>query len=127
MLKVHGQRLVRHRGSRESGRGRHVFLRGRRKSVINFGRIKFFPEEVERMRDAHPAVRESRVSGEAHERWGAVAVAEFVAHDVARPPTAAVLGQHCRERLAGYNVPARFRLVAALPRTPSGKRAKAWV
>ena len=99
----------------------HVFLRGRRKSVINFGGIKFFPEEVEQMRDAHPAVRESRVSGLPHERWGAVAVAEFVAHDVARPPTAAVLGQHCRERLAGYKVPARFRLVAALPRTPSGK------
>jgi acyl-CoA synthetase (AMP-forming)/AMP-acid ligase II len=97
MLKVHGQRLVRHRGSRESGRGRHVFLRGRRKSVTNFGGIKFFPEEVEAVLDAHPAVRESRVSGEPHERWGAVAVAEFVARDVARPPTAAVLGQHCRD------------------------------
>ncbi|MGH8733727.1 MAG: class I adenylate-forming enzyme family protein, partial [Burkholderiales bacterium] len=39
----------------------HVFLRGRRKSVINFGGIKFFPEEVEEMLNAHPAVRESRV------------------------------------------------------------------
>jgi acyl-CoA synthetase (AMP-forming)/AMP-acid ligase II len=87
--------------------------------VINFDGIKLFPEEVEQIRDAHPAVRESRVSGEPHERWGAVAVAEFVAHDVARPPTAAVL--HCRERLAGYKVPARSRLIAALPRTPSGK------
>jgi acyl-CoA synthetase (AMP-forming)/AMP-acid ligase II len=28
----------------------HVFLRGRRKSVINFGGIKFFPEEVEQIR-----------------------------------------------------------------------------
>ncbi|MGH8566109.1 MAG: class I adenylate-forming enzyme family protein [Gammaproteobacteria bacterium] len=99
----------------------HVFLRGRRKSVINFGGIKFFPEEVEQVLDAHPAVRESRVSAEPHERWGAVAVAEFVARDAARPPTATVLGQHCRERLAGYKVPARFRLVAALPRTASGK------
>jgi len=69
--------------------------------VINFGGIKFFPEEVEAVLDAHPDVRESRVSGLPHERWGAVAVAEFVAHDIARPPTATVLGQHCRERLAG--------------------------
>jgi long-chain acyl-CoA synthetase len=112
---------VRHGRSRESGRGWHVFLRGRRKSVINFGGIKFFPEEVEAVLDAHPDVRESRVRGLPHERWGAVAVAEFVPHDVARPPTAAVLGQHCRERLASYKVPARFRRVAALPRTPSGK------
>jgi long-chain acyl-CoA synthetase len=119
--KVHGQRLVRHRRSRESDEDWHLFLRGRRKSVINFGGIKFFPEEVEAVLDAHPDVRESRVSGEPHERWGAVAVAELVPHDVARPLTAAVLGQHCRERLADYKVPARFRLVAALPRTPSGK------
>jgi long-chain acyl-CoA synthetase len=97
-----------------------VFLRGRRKSVINFGGIKLFPEEVEAVLDAHPDVHESPISGEPHERWDAVAVADFVAHDVARPPTAAVLGKHCRERLAGYNVPARFRRVAALPRTASG-------
>jgi len=89
--------------------------------VINFGGIKLFPEEVEAVLNAPPDVRESRVSGEPHERWGAVAVAEFVPHDVARPPTAAELGRHCRERLAGYKVPARFRLIAVLPRTPSGK------
>lgn len=99
----------------------HVFLRGRRKSVINFGGIKFFPEEVEAVLDTHPAVRESRVSGEPHERWGAVAVAEIVARDPIEPPSAAALVNHCRERLAGYKVPARFRLVAELPRTPSGK------
>jgi acyl-CoA synthetase (AMP-forming)/AMP-acid ligase II len=41
--------------------------------VINFGGIKFFPEEVEQIRGAHPDVRESRVSGLPHEwapsRW----------------------------------------------------------
>jgi acyl-coenzyme A synthetase/AMP-(fatty) acid ligase len=88
--------------------------------VINFGGIKFFPEEVEAVLDAHPDVRESWVSGLPHERCGAVALAEFVPHDVARPPTAAMLGQHCRERLAGTSARA-IRLVTALPRTPSGK------
>jgi acyl-CoA synthetase (AMP-forming)/AMP-acid ligase II len=99
----------------------HVFLRGRRKSVINFGGVKFFPEEVEEVLNAHPAVRESRVSGELHERWGAVAVAEIVAHDAIEPPCAAALVKHCRERLAGYKVPVRFRMVAELPHTASGK------
>lgn len=99
----------------------HVFLRGRRKSVINFAGIKFFSEEVEAVLDTHPAVRESRVSGEPHERWGAVAVAEIVARDATEPPSAAALAKHCRERLAAYKVPARFRMVAELPRTASGK------
>ncbi|MGH8537579.1 MAG: class I adenylate-forming enzyme family protein [Gammaproteobacteria bacterium] len=99
----------------------HVFLRGRRKSVINFGGIKFFPEEVEEVLNAHPAVRESRVSGEPHERWGAVAVAEIVARDSSQPPKVAALVKYCRARLAGYKVPVRFRLVVELPRTASGK------
>lgn len=99
----------------------HVFLRGRRKSVINFGGIKFFPEEVEAVLDTYPAVRESRVSGEPHERWGTVAVAEIVARDPIGPPCAAALVKHCRERLAGYKVPVRFRIIAELPRTASGK------
>lgn len=98
-----------------------VFLRGRRKSVINFGGMKFFPEEVEAVLNAHPAVRESRVNGEAHERWGMVAVAEIVPRDAEQPPTGAALGRHCREQLAGYKVPVRFRVVAELPRTASGK------
>ena len=99
----------------------HVYLRGRRKSVINFGGMKFFPEEVEAVLNAHPAVRESRVSGEAHERWGMVAVAEIVPRDAAQPPTDAALGKQCREQLAGYKVPVRFRVVTELPRTASGK------
>ena len=99
----------------------HVFLRGRRKSVINFGGMKFFPEEVEVVLNTHPAVQESRVSGEAHERWGMVAVAEIVPRDAAQPPTGVALGKHCREQLASYKVPVRFRVVKVLPRTASGK------
>ncbi len=102
----------------------HVFLRGRRKSVINFGGIKFFPEEVEAVLDTHPAVRESRVSGAPHERWGSVAVAEIVPQDLLRPPSPAALAGHCRKRLAAYKVPVRFTLVLDLPRTASGKLSR---
>ena len=73
------------------------------------------------MLNAHPAVRESRVSAEPHERWGAVAVAEIVARAPSQPPKVAALVKHCRERLAGYKVPVRFRIIAELPRTASGK------
>jgi acyl-coenzyme A synthetase/AMP-(fatty) acid ligase len=121
-LEVHGQRLVRHRRSREVKARTATSSARAPQVVINFGGIKFFPEEVEAVLDSHPDVRESRVSGLPHERCGAVALAEFLPHDVARPPTAAMamLGQHCRERLAGTSARA-IRLVKALPRTPSGK------
>lgn len=98
-----------------------VFLRGRRNSVINFGGLKFFPEEVEAVLNTHPGVRESRVSGEPHERWGAVAIADIVPRDDANPPLGPALARHCREHLAAYKVPVRFRLVTAIPRTASGK------
>ena len=99
----------------------HIFLRGRRKSVINFGGMKFFPEEVEAVLDSHPAVRESRVVGEPHERWGMVASAEIVPRDPAAPPSILALSKHCREQLAAYKIPSRFHLVAEIPRTASGK------
>jgi long-chain acyl-CoA synthetase len=98
-----------------------VFLRGRKKSVINFGGMKFFPEEVETVLNAHPAVKESRVFAEPHERWGAIAVAEIVPSDPANPPKSPALSKHCRTSLASYKVPARFVFVEALPKTASGK------
>jgi acyl-CoA synthetase (AMP-forming)/AMP-acid ligase II len=96
-----------------------VFLRGRKKSVINFGGMKFFPEEVEAVLNTHPSVKESRVFGEAHERFGTIAVAEIVVQGQT-PPTPALI-RHCKERLASYKIPARFLFVDSLPRTASGK------
>jgi acyl-CoA synthetase (AMP-forming)/AMP-acid ligase II len=98
-----------------------VFLRGRRKSVINFGGMKFFPEEVEAVLNSYPGVQESRVAGELHERWGEVAVADIVPRDPSRPPVVSALVRHCRDRLATYKVPVRYRIVLEVSRTPSGK------
>jgi len=96
----------------------HVFLKSRTKSVINVGGMKFFPEEVEAVLDAHPAVEASRVRGVPHPRWEMIPVAEIVAPLRPKP---AELTRHCREQLAGYKVPLRFEFVETLPRTASGK------
>jgi long-chain acyl-CoA synthetase len=98
-----------------------IFLRGRKKSVINFGGMKFFPEEVEVILNAHPSILESRVFPEPHERWGSIAVAEIVPRDPANPPKSPALAKHCREFLAAYKIPVRFVLVEKLARTASGK------
>jgi long-chain acyl-CoA synthetase len=99
----------------------YIFIRGRRKSVINFGGMKFFPEEVEAVLCRHPQVAECRVSGEPHEQWNQIPVAEVVPADPLSKPGAAALSKHCRAWIASYKVPVRFRFVDELPRTASGK------
>ena len=69
---------------------------------------------------AHPAVAEAAVVGVPDERWGQVPVA-YVALRPGQPCTEAQLVAFCRERLAGYKVPARVTFVPELPKGASGK------
>ena len=101
-----------------------LYLAGRRRNRISMAGMKFFCEEVEAVLDEHPAVRESRVLGREHAHLGEIPVAEIVPADPAAPPSRADLTVFARERLPGYKIPREFRIVDALPRTPSGKIAR---
>ncbi len=98
-----------------------VWLAGRRANRVSMAGLKFFCEEVEAVLEAHPDVRDARVSPRPHAHVGEVPIAEIVARDPARPPTTEELTRHCRARLASFKVPREFLLVADLPRTPTGK------
>ncbi len=98
-----------------------LHLAGRHANRISMAGYKFFSEEVEAVLESHGDVRAARVSARPHAHVGEVAVAEIVARDAAHPPDAAALAAHCRTRLASYKVPREFRVVAELPRTPTGK------
>jgi long-chain acyl-CoA synthetase len=98
-----------------------VWLAGRRANRVSMAGLKFFCEEVEAVLEAHPAVRAARVSPRPHEHVGEVPVAEVVARDPERPPTAESLAAHCRAALPSFKVPREFAVVAELPRTPTGK------
>ena len=102
-----------------------LFLAGRRASRISMAGMKFFGEEVEAVLATHPGVRESRVFAREHPHLGEIPVAEVVAADPAVPPAAKDLVAHCRGALPGYKVPREFRIVEALPRTATGKLARA--
>jgi len=102
-----------------------LYLAGRRASRISMAGMKFFGEEVEAVLATHPGVRESRVYAREHPHLGEIPVAEIVAADPAAPPARADLARHCRAALPGYKVPREFRVVDALPRTPTGKVARA--
>ncbi|MBK1883342.1 long-chain fatty acid--CoA ligase [Luteolibacter pohnpeiensis] len=101
----------------ETGR---VFLRGRKKSVLNVGGMKVFPEEIEAVLNRHPAVARSRVTGLDHPVMGAVPVAEVVL-DGEKTATSRQLAEFCRGLLSSYKVPIKFRIVDAVPLTASGK------
>lgn len=99
----------------------HLFLMGRKKSVINVAGMKVFPEEVERVLNEHPAISRCRVIGRDHPQMGQVPIAEFIPADPSSPPKPIELQRHCRAQLSAYKVPMQFKVVESLPLTASGK------
>jgi fatty-acyl-CoA synthase len=102
----------------------YYYIVGRQKEMFITGGENVYPAEIENVLVAHPAVAEAAVIAVEDERWGEVAHAFILAADGARAPSAAELDAYCRERLAGYKVPRRFRLVEDFPRTAAGKIQK---
>ncbi len=97
-----------------------VYLRGRKKSVLNVGGMKVFPEEVEAVVERHPSVRRCRVTGSPHGIVGVVPVAEVILHDGKTLEPRGLI-DWCRESLSIYKVPVRIKFVDDLPLTASGK------
>jgi long-chain acyl-CoA synthetase len=97
-----------------------VYLRGRKKSVLNVSGMKVFPEEVEVVIERNPAVRRCRVTGLPHAVLGTVPVAEVVLQD-GKSLTPRELIEWCRETLSIYKVPVRVTFVKDLKLTASGK------
>ena len=94
-------------------------LRGRIKELINRGGEKISPERVEGVLASHPRVVEAAVFGVADRLYGET-VAAVVVPDRSAPPTSAELTEYCRDRLAGFEVPASIEVVDELPRTAKG-------
>jgi long-chain acyl-CoA synthetase len=109
-------------GRRDSG-GR-IFICGRKKTLINVGGMKVFPEEVEAVLDTHPKIQRSLVEARQHPLYGEIPVARYIPSAEAAP-TAMEIRNHCRGKLAGYKIPLVFTAVADLPLTASGKLKRA--
>jgi long-chain acyl-CoA synthetase len=105
----------------EDGR---LYLLGRSKTVIVCAGMKVFPEEVEEVINAAAGVRESIVFGKDHPQFGQVPVAHVVLKDDAAD-VLDNLRSHCIEHLSSYKVPVEFVAVESLPKTASGKLARA--
>jgi long-chain acyl-CoA synthetase len=97
-----------------------VYLRGRRKSVMNVSGMKVFPEEVEAVLERHPAVGRCRVAGFPHAVLGTVPVAEVIRREGETVPPRELM-DWCRKSLSVYKVPVRVTFVDEIPLTASGK------
>jgi len=102
-----------------------VVLLGRGSVSINTGGEKVYPEEVEAVLKAHPAVADAVVVGVPDERWGERVVA-VVQPNPGATPTVDDVAPFCRERIAGYKVPRALVLVDIVERSPSGKADYRW-
>lgn len=101
----------------EAGR---IYICGRKKTLINVGGMKVFPEEVEAVLDSHPKVQRAMVEARLHPLYGEVPVARYIASPEGAPTTMEIRN-HCRAKLAGYKIPLMFSVVTELPLTASGK------
>jgi long-chain acyl-CoA synthetase len=96
------------------------FITGRLKELIIKGGENIAPREIDEALLRHPAVLEAAAVGVPDERYGQ----EILACVVLKPGTYCdedELREHCRTHLGRYKTPREFRLVAALPKGPSGK------
>jgi O-succinylbenzoic acid--CoA ligase len=98
---------------------------GRRGDLIITGGENVWPAAVERVLGALPSVREVAVVGRPDPEWGRRVVALVVAADPAAPPSLDALRDAVRRELPAYAAPRELRVVGALPRTGSGKVARA--
>lgn len=102
-----------------------ITLLGRGSQSINSGGEKVFPEEVEKVLKAHPAVFDAVVVGIPHPRFG-----EQVAAVIQPREGMAVdlddLRRHVRVHLADFKTPRQVATVPELIRRPTGKPDLAW-
>ena len=103
-----------------------ITLLGRGSVCINSGGEKIYPEEVEGVLKAHPAVYDTLVVGVPDDRWGQAVCAVVQVTPGQDEPTLEALAEHAREHLARYKVPRHLILVEEIHRSPSGKPDYPW-
>ncbi|MBK5220836.1 MAG: AMP-binding protein, partial [Thermoleophilia bacterium] len=103
-----------------------IWIVDRKKDLIISGGENISSIEVEQAVVSHPRVEEVVVIGLPDERWGETPCAVVTSVD-GEELAAEELISHCRERIAHYKCPSSVVTVAELPKTATGKIAKAKV
>jgi long-chain acyl-CoA synthetase len=104
----------------------YLYLTDRKSFMIISGGVNIYPQEIEDVLVAHPAVLDAAVIGVPNEEFGeeVKAVVQPVAGDEPGDELARELLAHCRDHLAAYKVPRSVDFTEELPRLPTGKLYK---
>ncbi len=104
----------------------YLYLTDRKAFTIIAGGINVYPQEIEDVLLAHPAVIDVAVFGIPHPEYGEEikAVVQPAPGVDADDSLRAELVAHCRAHLAGYKCPRSIDFDADLPREPNGKLMK---
>jgi long-chain acyl-CoA synthetase len=111
----------------------YLYLSDRRVDLIISGGVNIYPQEIENVLTAHPAVFDAAVIGIPDEEMGqrVVAVVQAETGLTADSRLAQRLLGHCRAHLAGFKCPRELVFADELPRLPSGKllrrRVRDWL
>jgi long-chain acyl-CoA synthetase len=98
---------------------------GRKTDMILSGGENVYAREVEEVLEEHPAIAEVAVVGAPHFEWGEAVCAVAIRRPGEAVPSLEELRTWGRDRLAGYMLPLALRWVDEMPRTATGKVAKA--
>jgi fatty-acyl-CoA synthase len=102
----------------------YLSITGRLKEMYKSGGTNVYPAEVEQHLTRLPGVRLAAVVGVPDERMGEVGFA-FIEPVAEGTVNEADLREQCRGVLAAYKIPRHFAIVPEIPRTSTGKIAKA--
>ena len=98
-----------------------LFHRGRADGAIMRGGFKLLPETIERALLQHPAVSAAAVIGLNDARLGQVPAAVVQFKPGIAAPDVTTLAAHLRDSIFATHIPAHWRFVEELPRTPTLK------
>jgi long-chain acyl-CoA synthetase len=109
----------------------YLYLSDRRVDLIISGGVNIYPQEVENVLTAHPAVYDAAVVGVPDAEMGQRVVAVVQAEPGADFDLTEQLFTYCRAHLAGFKCPREIVFTDELPRLPSGKllrrRVRDWL
>ena len=89
---------------------------GRKKDMINCSGMKVFPDEVDEVLMAHPAILEAATIGIPHESRGET-VKSFIVLNEGQTLTPEEVEAYARENLAGYKIPRQVEFLDELPKS----------
>jgi oxalate---CoA ligase len=97
----------------------YLFLSGRTKDMINRGGEKIAPQAVEAVLLSHPAVQDALAFAVPDAKFGEEINAAVILQP-GRHATQADLQEHCRARLAAFEIPKKIYCLDRFPRTSKG-------